>query len=130
MGTERAVTRRNEVNLPRHQGLSGWTSCWRLLRQAFTDRQGWSLILVLTLLSAIFGLVQPWPMKVLVDNVLGATPLAEPLAGYIPGAGTPRGLLVGVVLASLCIFAINSVLEVFLTRAWIRVGQRLVYDVA
>jgi ATP-binding cassette subfamily B protein/subfamily B ATP-binding cassette protein MsbA len=101
-----------------------------LLRYAFTDWRGWCLILAVTLLSSLFGLLGPWPMKVLVDHVLGGVPLPEPLSRLIPGAGAPRVLLVWVVLAGVAVFGINSLLEVFLTRAWIRVGQRLVYDVA
>jgi ATP-binding cassette subfamily B protein/subfamily B ATP-binding cassette protein MsbA len=68
----------------------------------------------------------------LVDHVLGDVPLAAPLAALaplVPGAATPRGMLIWIVLAGLSIFAIHSVLDVLLTRAWIRVGQRMVYDV-
>jgi ABC-type multidrug transport system fused ATPase/permease subunit len=118
------------VGLEQQKGLSVWTSTGRLIRYAFTDWKGWGLILSATLLSSVFGLLGPWPMKVLVDHVLGGAPLPEPLARLIPGADAPRTLLAWVVLAGVGIFAINSALEVFLTRAWIRVGQRLVYDVA
>jgi ATP-binding cassette subfamily B protein/subfamily B ATP-binding cassette protein MsbA len=88
---------------------------------------------VTTLASNAFGLLQPWPMKVLVDHVLSDAPLAPSIAALmalLPGAATPRGMLIWVVLAGLGIFAIHSALDVLLTRAWIRVGQRMVYDLA
>ena len=43
----------------------------QLLRYALPYWRGWILIVFVTLLSTAFGLLQPWPMKVLVDNVLG-----------------------------------------------------------
>ena len=109
------------------------TSIGRLLRHACTDRKGWSVILVVTLLTSVFGLLRPWPIKILVDHVLGDAPmplLLSVLAGMLPGADTPPGMLVWVVLSGLVIFAVSSLLEVLLTRAWIRVGQRMVYDLA
>src|SRR5688572_9212292 len=110
-----------------------WTSWRRLLRYAFTDPRGWIFLVGVTFLSSAFGLLQPWPLQILVDHVLGREPLTGPLeyvAGFVPGADTPRGMLFWVVLAGLAIFAINSGLDVLLTRAWIRVGQRMVYELA
>ncbi len=72
-------------------------------------------------------------MKVLVDHVLGPAPLGDALkqvVAVLPGAGTPGGLLNWVVLAGLIVFALNSTVEVILTRSWIWVGQGMVYDLA
>jgi ATP-binding cassette subfamily B protein/subfamily B ATP-binding cassette protein MsbA len=112
---------------------ASWHTYGRLLRYAFADCRGWGLIVVVTLLSSAFGLLQPWPMKVLVDHVLGAEPMPGWLSwgvATLPGAQTSRGLLVWVVFAGLGVFAFNSLVDVVLTRAWIRVGQQLVYRVA
>jgi ATP-binding cassette subfamily B protein/subfamily B ATP-binding cassette protein MsbA len=95
--------------------------------------RGWILIVVVTLLSSAFGLLQPWPLQMLVDNVLGSQPvggLAALITERLPGAVTPRGLLAWVVVAGLAVFAVNSLIDVVLTFAWIRVGQRMVYDLA
>ena len=105
----------------------------RLLHYALPYWRGWMLIVVVTLLSTAFGLLQPWPMKVLVDNVLGDQPVGGTIASVterLPGAETPHGLLAWMVVAGLAIFAVNSLIEVVLTFAWIRVGQRMVYDLA
>jgi ATP-binding cassette subfamily B protein/subfamily B ATP-binding cassette protein MsbA len=106
---------------------------WRLLRYACTDRKGWILIFAATLATSAASLAQPWPLKLLVDSVFGDLPLPEPVAlvtEMLPGGATPRGMLAWIVLAGLGIFAASSVLDVLLTRAWIRVGQHMVYAVA
>ena len=105
----------------------------RLLQYAARYRTGWALILCATLLSTAFTLLQPWPVKVLVDNVLGDSPRSSALASItsiLPGAETQQGLLVWVVVAGLGVFVASSALEVVLTTAWVKVGQRVVYDLA
>lgn len=70
-------------------------------------------------------------MKVLVDHILGQQPLAGSAArllAWLPGAYDPRWLLAWVALSGLGIFAVSSMLDVVLTFSWIRVGQRMVYD--
>jgi ATP-binding cassette subfamily B protein len=105
----------------------------RLLGYAFAHSKGWALIFVATLLTSVVGLLQPWPMKILVDHVLGNAAMSEALAwgtSMLPGGDSPRGLLVWVVVASLAVFAVNSALDVVLTRTWGLVGQQMVYDLA
>jgi ATP-binding cassette subfamily B protein/subfamily B ATP-binding cassette protein MsbA len=104
-----------------------------LLRYALTGRKGWALIVAVMLLGSVVAPLQPWPMQVVLDSVLGGQPLPGPLAacaGLLPGAGSPRGLLAWAVLAGLLLFAANNALDVVLTRAWIQVGQRMVYRLA
>jgi ABC-type multidrug transport system fused ATPase/permease subunit len=105
----------------------------RLSRYAHRYRREWALIVVVTLLSSCFSIVQPWPMKILVDHVLGNVPLPQTLRRALEllliGDST-QALLLLVVLAGLAIFAFNSAIEAILTLAWIKVGQRMVYDLA
>ena len=54
-----------------------------LLRYAMPYRTGWALLAVVTLLNIPFSLLQPWPMKILVDNVLGKTPMPAALRGAL-----------------------------------------------
>jgi ATP-binding cassette, subfamily B, bacterial len=100
-----------------------------LLAYAWPYRRGWAAIVVATLLTTAVGLLGPWPMKLLVDNVLGDKPLPAALAS-LPGAGSPETLLLWVVAAGLAVFAAAAALDVVLTYLWIRVGQSLVYDLA
>jgi ATP-binding cassette subfamily B protein/subfamily B ATP-binding cassette protein MsbA len=112
------------------RGTGGtWKAYGQLLRYAAADRKGWAVIFALTLLTGGLSLLQPWPMKVVVDNVLGRAPLAGPGAavGVLPGASSPRGLLAWMVAAGLVVFALNSAADVLLTRNWVRVGQGVVY---
>src|SRR5262249_28206663 len=105
----------------------------QLLRYAAAGWKGWGLIAGTALFASMFGLLQPWPMKIVVDHVLGQEPMAEPLARgmrLLPGADTPRGLLSWMVLASLAIFAISSTANFVLSRAWVWVGQGMVYQLA
>lgn len=104
-----------------------------LLRYAVPYWKGWVLIVLVTLLSTASGLLGPWPMKVLVDNVLDDKPMPDVLAriaDLLPGADSAQGLLMWVAVAGLGLFALNSAFNVILTWSWIRVGQRMVYDLA
>jgi ATP-binding cassette, subfamily B, bacterial len=105
----------------------------RLLKYAAPYGRGWAAIVAATLFSTALSLVQPWPIKVLVDHVLGHVPpsgaLAQVLAVW-PWAGTTRGLLASVVIAAVAIFMLNSAAEVILSWQWTRVGRRMVFDVA
>ncbi len=115
---------------PTREGLRRYS---RLLAYALAGRKGWGLIVVVMLLNSAVGLLQPWPMQVVMDHVLGEQPLPEWLArcaDLVPGAASPRGLLAGAVVAGLLIFAAHSAMDVVLTRAWIQVGQRMVYRLA
>ena len=57
-----------------------WQACRLLLRYVAAGWRGWAVIIAVTLLSSFLALLQPWPMKVLVDHVLGKQAMAEPLA--------------------------------------------------
>src|SRR5262245_36129423 len=90
-------------------------------------------IVVLTLLTATAGALQPWPIKVLVDYGLGGAEL--PAAIRIPLArfGMPDTSLALIMLAaamSICLFVINSALGIGLSIAWGMAGQHMVYDLA
>src|SRR5207302_2077288 len=70
---------------------------------------------VATLASALLTLAYPWPLKLLVDQVIGQH-RAE--------------LLPWVVAAELAVFGAGHTVDVVLTRLWIRVGQSMVYDLS
>jgi ATP-binding cassette subfamily B protein/subfamily B ATP-binding cassette protein MsbA len=100
-----------------------------LLGYVTRHRRGWAGILLLTLVATALTLLEPWPLKVLVDNVLGHRPLGGPL-GALPGAAGGDGLLLWVVVAGLLIFAAASAADVLLTLLWVRVGQGMVWELA
>jgi ATP-binding cassette subfamily B protein len=105
----------------------------RLLGYAAPYWRGWAGIVLATILGTALSLLQPWPVKVIVDHVLGGVPIPAglaPVVGWLPGAEEPRGLLAWAVAAGLAIFAVSSALDAVLTIAWTRAGRRTVYDLA
>jgi ATP-binding cassette subfamily B protein/subfamily B ATP-binding cassette protein MsbA len=111
----------------------GWRAYGPLLRYALAEWRGWAWIFAVTLMSSAFGLLGPWPMRVLLDNVLGHAPMPGPVARFtalLPGADTAHGLLVWVALAGVAVFAVNAATDIVLTRAWVVVGQRTVNALA
>ena len=88
-------------------------------------------VAILSLSIAEIGLaaLAPWPLKVVVDYVLGSLPLPEPLAAFVPGAvaGSALALLVVVVLAGLLVQIANEVIRMIHTQMQVHVAQRVVY---
>ena len=105
----------------------------RLLRYAVPHWRGWAGIAGATALSTGVTLLQPWPMQVVVDHVLARTPpsgVVARLAAVLPGAARPTGLLAWAVVAGLALFGLHAAVDAVLARRWVRVGQRMVYDLA
>src|ERR1043166_9442899 len=105
----------------------------RLLQYAKPQRGWFSLILVLTVAAAGLSALQPWPMKLLVDQVLGKLPPPEFLTKglHIFGLAPDKSILLAVVVfGGLVLFGLNSAVEAILTWAWTAAGRRMVYDLA
>jgi ATP-binding cassette, subfamily B, bacterial len=108
-------------------------SLWRLLRYA--RPHGRDLTIVLATMAFTIGLevLRPWPMKLLVDHVLGEQALPATAAGVLaalPGGDGRPGLLLWVALATVLIFVAGAVASTVQTVAAVRLGQRMVYDLA
>jgi ATP-binding cassette subfamily B protein/subfamily B ATP-binding cassette protein MsbA len=105
----------------------------RLLQYAARQRTFFVLIFALTLAASALVALQPWPMKLLVDHVLGPAPVPAALETGLSWFGweaTPTLLLLVVTLGGLALFALHSALETALTWAWTVAGRCLVYDLA
>ncbi len=89
-----------------------WTwlpTTWRALHYA---RPYWWLALValaLTGVSALLGILAPWPLAILVDTVLGSEPLPSILPSWTASLGTTTLLVATVVAGLLITVAANSV---------------------
>lgn len=104
---------------------------FRLL--AYTTRHKGALCLagLLALMGVVVELARPWPIKIVVDHVLAGRPLPSWLAvvvGLLPGAGTPRGLLVWSVGAAVAVAAGGGALSLLSLSIGLRVCQGLVLD--
>jgi ATP-binding cassette, subfamily B, bacterial len=104
-----------------------------LLRYARSNRTTLLLISVLTLLTAGLAALQPWPLKLLVDHVLGDDPLPGWLHRGIESialAPTSTTLIALIVIGGLLLFLLNSALDAGLAWSWTRAGRRMVNGLA
>jgi len=104
---------------------------FRLL--AYTTRHKTALCLagLFALLGVVIELARPWPIKIVVDHVLAGRPVPPWLATLIaqlPGAGTPRGLLVWSVGVALAVAVGGGALSLLSLSIGLRVCQALVLD--
>ena len=103
----------------------------RLLPYIWPHRGGLAVVLVTMIFEVGLEVLRPWPMKVLVDNVLGKESLPEAAAAWIarlPGGGDPHSLIAWIAVATVLLFLGHSVLSMVSTTAFVSVGQRMVYD--
>jgi ATP-binding cassette subfamily B protein/subfamily B ATP-binding cassette protein MsbA len=80
-----------------------------------------------------FDVLRPWPLKVLVDNVLKGGPGTSPLTGWLdllPGGGERASLVSWCVAATIVLFLLDWLLGLASSFATIHFGQRMVYDLA
>ncbi len=105
----------------------------RLLRFARRQRYYFALIFAFTVATSALTALQPWPIKILADQVLGnvAQPAALNSFFYFFGLNPiDTSLLLLVVLGGFALFLLNSAFEVMLTQLWVLAGRRMVYDLA
>ena len=104
---------------------------WRLLRYARPYGRDVVTVLAAMAVAVFLDVLRPWPMKVLVDQVLGGQP--STLGGFqaaLPGADHPGGLLAWVAIATLGIFLAGTLISALQATVGVRFGQRMVYDLA
>ena len=109
-------------------GLTLW-----MLKYALRRWPGMLAALVTMLLGVAVDVLRPWPLKLLVDNVLGGKPLPAslaPLVNSLPGESSSDGLLIWVVGTTVALFLLGWLLSVATTYTNISFGQRMVYDLA
>ena len=101
----------------------------RLLRYAKPHWRG-LLILVATMLANIaLELLKPWPIKLVIDNVLGDQAVPGVLRA-LPGVDGKHGLLLWVAIGTVLIFLLGTVTNVIYTYCSLLLGQRMTYSLA
>jgi ATP-binding cassette subfamily B protein len=79
----------------------------------------------------VLGALQPWPLKLVIDNVLDSArhPFPEPLATWMAllTGGSLVGMLVIVVGAGVLLQVVNQVVTAYAVQAQVDTGQRMVY---
>ncbi len=101
----------------------------RLLRYARPHRRGLSLMLLASLLEIGLNLARPWPLAILIDNVIGNHPAPAWLTA-LPGAGSRHGLLAWVAAAEIVIFLAGTLASAASNFLSLKLGQRMTWSLA
>jgi ATP-binding cassette subfamily B protein len=90
-----------------------------------------AIIVLLLLVQVGLGALQPWPLKIVIDNVLQGLPMPDPYGRWLSaiGGGGKFGLLVTVVVAGILMQVAEQVVLACSTQLQVDTGQRLVYAV-
>ncbi len=106
---------------------------WRrelgLLRYARPHWRGFAAMLVAALFGVAVNLARPWPLKLLIDNVIGGKRIPHWLA-FLPGADGRHGLLGWVVAAEVVLFLAGTIAAMFTTYTSLTLGQRMTWSLA
>jgi ATP-binding cassette subfamily B protein len=118
---------------PMVTGNPAWYLLRRLLPYAWRRRGPLALVVLSMLLDTGLTVLAPWPVKVLVDNVLGGKPLHGfmlSLFQTLPGSHTREALLSWTIAATVVIFLLTWAAGVLAAWSAIRFGFQMFYDVA
>ncbi|HYO50648.1 MAG TPA: ABC transporter transmembrane domain-containing protein, partial [Chloroflexia bacterium] len=118
--------------LPTHDSSVARICLW-LLRYPFRRSSWLAGMLAVMLLKVGLDLLRPWPMKILVDNVLYAKPVQgglAPTVEWLPGAATREGLLTWAIAATVVLFLLGWALGMLTSLVDIGFGRRMTYDLA
>ncbi len=91
------------------------------------------LAFFLALIQIVIELARPWPVKVVVDYVLGdrpSPPLLSAASAHLAGAATKNGMLIWSVVAAVTIVATGAILSVAVLYLMVDISRRLVCDLA
>jgi len=108
--------------------MSAWLN--EALRYPVRHRGALAWIVLLSFVSIGLNLLLPWPIKLIVDDVLGGKPLPESwsfLSAMLEGADPSRQLLL-LALASAGLFVLLRIVEMARLALAARVGRRMQYE--
>ena len=120
------------MGIPRPDA-SMWQLCLWSLRYALHRWPALSIVLLTMFAQVGLDVLRPWPMKILVDNVLNGHPAGltlQRVMGLLPGVSSPRDLLIWTIAATIGAFVIGWALGMVASLAKIALGLRMTYDLA
>ncbi len=103
----------------------------RLLRYVLPHWRELKMILITMALAIGVDVLQPWPMKILVDDILGKQRAPEWLNRMIvalPGPAGDGGLLLWVCIGTVLIYVLHTVVSMANTYATVGLGRRMTYN--
>lgn len=89
-----------------------------------------AFLVTLGLLASGLAVLQPWPLKLLIDTILGGDPDAWMRWAGIEPKQHAELLIIIASLAAFLAYASASLVEMVLSYGWMKAGQKMVYDVA
>lgn len=101
----------------------------RLVRYGLTQWRGLLLILLFILLAVAADVLKPWPLKLILDNVLKGEPLPAGARwlSSLPGSGSNAALLVSLTAATVLLFLANWLCRMAQQYLQAGVGAKMVY---
>jgi ATP-binding cassette subfamily B protein/subfamily B ATP-binding cassette protein MsbA len=96
----------------------------------FRHARSIGFLVVLGLLASGLAVLQPWPLKLLIDTVLGGKPDAWMRWAGIDPKQHAELLIIIATIAAFLAYALASIVEMVLSYGWMKAGQKMVYDVA
>jgi ATP-binding cassette subfamily B protein len=106
-----------------------WRRELRLLRYARPHWHGFAGMLLAALSGVAINLARPWPLKLLIDNVIDGKPIPHWLS-FLPSADSRHGLLGWVVAAEVAIFLAGTIATMATSYASLTLGQRMTWSLA
>lgn len=106
---------------------------WPLLRYVPPHRGDVATVVAAMVASIALDVLRPWSMKLLIDHVLADAPLPPALASVaavLPFGDGRTGLLLWIAIATVVLFVGVTLAAMVQTVASVRLGQRMVYDLA
>jgi ATP-binding cassette subfamily B protein/subfamily B ATP-binding cassette protein MsbA len=109
--------------------VSSWRRQLRLLRYARPHWRGLAVLIATMLANIGLDLLRPWPLKLVIDNVLGDERIPGVLRS-LPGVDGPHGLLLWVAIATVLIFLLGTATQMAYTYCSLLMGQRMTFSLA
>ena len=107
---------------------------WLSLSLSYARRHRMSLsgIFILMLIDISFNILAPWPLKLIIDNVLPGTPLPDGAAwfNYLPGAAVAGNLLTWLAIATFVLFIGHHLLKLIIAYLNAKTGTKIKLDLA
>jgi ATP-binding cassette subfamily B protein/subfamily B ATP-binding cassette protein MsbA len=102
----------------------------RLLRYARPHWRGLALLVATMVVDIGLDLLKPWPLKLIVDNVLGHHATPHLVRTLLPGSGSPHGLIAWAAGGTVAIFLLGTASSTFYNYFSLRIGQRMTFELA
>jgi len=102
----------------------------RLLRYARPHSRGVGALLATMIVDIAIDLLKPWPLKLVIDNVLGHHTAPHLVTAVLPGSSSPHGLLAWAAIGTVAIFALGTASSTFYNYFSLRIGQRMTFQLA